>query len=194
MWVHPQAQNCSVLSVLFSTRRDFYLENNFRKNNNKKSACFLFFGGTECICGSFLFFYTDVFHKGSFTTYFQLVKIIFPLGPKKFWEDPELKLWENHHGKTGILKLMFLQRRKISVCALWLICNHSMVFSAFLFLTCKIFSKLPSCFFRSCVRLHAASETKAVTVWHYKTCIFYFIEGIIMPRWYILNTQENEIN
>lgn len=147
----------------------------------------------ECMCGGFLFFYTDVFHKCSFTTYFQLVKIIFPLGPKKFQVDPELKLWENHHCKTGILKPMFLQRRKISVCALWLICNCSMVFSAFLFLTCKIFSKLPSCFFRNCVRLHAASETKAVTVWHYKTCIFYFIENIECPDdtcW----VQENEAN
>lgn len=192
MWVHSQAQNCSVLSVLFSARRDCYLENNFRKNRKKTLHVFFSLEG-ECMCGGFLFFYTDVFHKCFFTTYFQLVKIIFPLGPKKFQVDPELKLWENHHCKTGILKPMFLQRRKISVCALWLICNCSMVFSAFLFLTCKIFSKLPSCFFRNCVRLHAASETKAITVWHYKTCIFYFIENI-MHRWYMLSAQENEAN
>lgn len=180
MWRHSQAQNCSVLPALFSTRRDCYLENNFRKN--RKKFCMFSFLWRESVWRVcvwwFSLFYTDVFHKCSFTTYFQLVKIIFPLRSKKFQVDSELKLWGNHHCKTGILKLMFLQRRKINMCALWLICNHSMVFSAFLFLTCKIFSKLPSCFFRNCVGLHATSETKAVTVWHYKTVILYFIKSI----------------
>lgn len=137
MWIHSQARNFSVLSVLFSTRRECYLENNFRKN--RKNILHVFFSlEGECVWW-FSLFHTDVFHKCSITTYFQLVKIIFPLSPKTFQVDPELKLWRNHHCKTGILKLMFLQRRKISVCALWLICNRSMVFSAFLFLTCKIF-------------------------------------------------------
>lgn len=176
MWIHSQAQIVQSSLCCFLPEEIVTWRITSGKAE-KKSACFLFFGGRVCVWW-FSLFYTDVFHRCSFTAYFQLVKIIFPLSLKKFQVDPELKLWGNHHCKTGILKLMVLERRKINVCALWLICNHSMLFSASLFLTCKVFSKLPKCVFRNWVRLHATSETKAITMWRYETFIFYFIESI----------------